>query len=256
MQPGQEPATPSGRSNPDVQCEKCGRWGHSEQNCSEQYCDLCSMHGHSTLACPKKSLRAAGRAAGEQERGRESQRGHHDSSRPQLCHGCGQPGHVAAMCPAQKCYNCQQLGHKHYNCPNPSVPRPPNSNSRTVPLGNSRRREGDAQSSDRQQGAEQAREQPRGRQKGRGRDQQAEASSSGSATLPITRPGRSVLPNQLSAGVIAVKANRMACLLESAVPSQVHLVLPLHDAAACGQCILVVPTLVVYGFADKRLYDC
>ena len=213
VQPGQEPATPSGRNNSDVQCEKCGRWGHSERKCSEQYCDLCSMHGHSTLACPKKSLRAASRGAAEQEKGRESQRGQHELSRSQLCHSCGQPGHLAATCPTQKCFKCQQLGHKGYNCPNPSVPRLSNSTSRSVPLGNSRRREGDAQSSDRQQGAEQAGEQLRGRQRGRGRDQQAEASSSCSATLPMTRPGRSVLPNRPSAGITAFKAKGMACSL-------------------------------------------
>ena len=243
-QPGQEPATPSGRGNPDVQCEKCGRWGHSEQHCSEQYCDLCSMHGHSTLACPKKSLRAAGRGSGEQEKGRDPQRGQHEPSRPQLCHACGQPGHIAAACPAQKCYNCQQMGHKGYNCPNPSVPRPPGSASRTVPLGNSRRREGDAQSSDRQQGAEQAGEQQRGRHnRGRGREQQADASSSGSATLPMTKPGRSVVPSQPSIGTIASESQKHGMLIGlqnacSAVPRAWSSLL--HDAAAFGQCTVLL----------------
>lgn len=216
MQPGQEPATPSGYSSTEVQCEKCGRWGHSERNCSEQYCDLCSMHGHSTVACPKKSLRAGGRGASEQERGPEAPGGESQREQPtrgQTCYACGMLGHLASACPKHRCYNCQQMGHKAPNCPNPAVPRAPNNNSRTASLSNSRRREGDAQSSGRQQGAEQAEEQLRGRQRGRGREQQAEASSSGSATLPMTRPGRSVPSQQLSAAIIAVKANITACWL-------------------------------------------
>ena len=194
-QPGQEPATPSGHSSSELQCEKCGRWGHTEQNCSEQYCDLCSMHGHSTLGCPKKSLRAGVRGAGEQERprGGESQRTQHEPIRdPLVCHSCRTPGHIAAHCPRNVCYNCQQLGHRASNCPNPPAPRVPVNNARTAPLGNSRRHGGDAASNGRQQGAaaDQPEEQLRGRQRGRGRDQQAESSSSSTATLAMTRPGR------------------------------------------------------------------
>ncbi|KAL3144125.1 hypothetical protein ABBQ32_003915 [Trebouxia sp. C0010 RCD-2024] len=189
-QPGQEPATPSGRGNSEVQCGKCGRWGHPEENCSEQYCDLCAMHGHSTLGCPKKSsLRPGGRGAGEHGSGRQGHPGEpqrmqkESSSNAQLCHNCKEPGHLHAQCPHIMCFKCHQFGHYHYNCVNPEVPR--SAGSKTVPLTNSRKFGGDGQGNARQQGTE---EQGRGRQRsGRGRDQQADAASS---TLSMTRSGR------------------------------------------------------------------
>lgn len=108
-------------------------------------------------------------------------------------------------------------------------------------MSNARRREGDTQSSDRQQGAEQAEEQLRGRQRGRGREQQAEASSSGSATLTMTRPGRSVFAALLSAAVIAVQASKHGMLIEWEKErnccAKVYLALTLYALVVSGRCV-------------------
>ena len=194
-QNGHEPVTSTGRSDSDLQCDKCGKWGHVSSNCSEEFCDRCLQPGHSIRKCkqPKSS-----KGFSEQEKSREA-RLTDDQQRSMgiQCHRCKEYGHRMRDCHlpapvAMVCYNCQQVGHAIRSCPHPH--RPGNKTValvKTVPISASRRHadfKGPQLADPSQHQAEQD-EQQQGRGKGwRSRDGQAEGSEV--KTLTISRDNR------------------------------------------------------------------
>lgn len=198
-QNGHQPAVPTGRSDSDVQCDKCGKWGHPASKCTEEFCDRCQQKGHSIKNCKQRHQRGEGAKRASEDRAREARLADSQRDANIQCHRCGQYGHRIANCHipdsrgAQQCFNCQQLGHTAGGCTNPPVPRATPKTAilvKTAPLTTSRRH-ADVKASQ-STGASQAgptdqEEQQRGRGKGRGsRDQPAD----GSNTLPLTKPGR------------------------------------------------------------------
>ena len=124
--PGKQLAT---SRDADIQCDKCGGWGHSNANCHEQFCDYCHIRGHSIVHCEKHketlskqpgqnqaSAKQGQRPAGRQSQAtarvdpqsrREIQTAPTDQhSRPQppyypgICFWCSIPGHRKLDCPA------------------------------------------------------------------------------------------------------------------------------------------------------------
>lgn len=198
-QNGQEAATSSGRSDSDVQCDKCGKWGHPATRCTEEFCDRCQQKGHSIKHCKQRHQRDSARAVSEQERSREAQA---VSEQQRLantaCHRCGQYGHRIRDCPipdprgAPQCFNCQQYGHMAAACPNPRpVPRAVKVlpiPAKTAPLTVSRRHadsKRDSQAAAASQAGSADQDELRGKSGRRGpREQQSEGSST---TLPLPR---------------------------------------------------------------------
>ena len=207
LEAGSEAALSSGRSDSDVQCDKCGKWGHPAAKCTEEFCDRCQQKGHSIKNCKQHQRGGdSGRGWSGQDRGREG------GPRPVMavgpniqCHRCGEWGHRQSQChlPDPRasilCYRCQQYGHTAPRCPNPAVPRPP---PRTAPpiqptMLTDSQRHADAKGPQPLAGpshAPEQREQHQQQSKGRGRgsreqqqQQQQPPAEGSSATLPLPR---------------------------------------------------------------------
>lgn len=198
-QNGHEPATSTARSDLDIQCDKCGKWGHPASKCTEEFCDRCQQKGHSIKNCKQRHQRDNARAVSEQERSREAQLAEQQKHHTNLtCHRCGVLGHLARDCnvqlPNTQCYNCGHMGHIASACPNPPtrehqarvkvLPIP----SKTAPLTVSRRHADSKPSqsaSTSQAGPTEQDESQRGRGSRQGsREQQFDNSG---ATLPLPR---------------------------------------------------------------------
>ncbi len=53
-------AMSNGHAESDVQCDRCGKWGHAARNCTEEYCDGCQLKGHNIRTCMKRQQQEAG----------------------------------------------------------------------------------------------------------------------------------------------------------------------------------------------------
>ncbi len=53
-------AMTNGHAESDVQCDRCGKWGHAARNCTEEYCDGCQLKGHNIRTCMKRQQQEAG----------------------------------------------------------------------------------------------------------------------------------------------------------------------------------------------------
>jgi hypothetical protein len=53
-------ATSNGHDESDVQCDRCGKWGHAASKCTEDYCDCCQLKGHNIRTCMKRQQQEAG----------------------------------------------------------------------------------------------------------------------------------------------------------------------------------------------------
>ena len=43
----------------DVQCDRCGKWGHAASKCTEEYCDCCQLKGHTIRTCMNRHQQEA-----------------------------------------------------------------------------------------------------------------------------------------------------------------------------------------------------
>ncbi len=53
-------AVSNGHVESDVQCDRCGKWGHAASKCTEEYCDCCQLKGHNIRTCMKRLQQEAG----------------------------------------------------------------------------------------------------------------------------------------------------------------------------------------------------
>ena len=53
-------AMSNGHAESDVQCDRCGKWGHAARNCTEEYCACCQLKGHNIRTCMKRQPQEAG----------------------------------------------------------------------------------------------------------------------------------------------------------------------------------------------------
>ena len=109
----------------DVQCNKCGRYGHVPANCNDLHCDFCHESGHTIKQCDKHkellSQQAQAAAKQKQPVGKEGQKtkrqdeqlGKQDqwaaareaalrrvpTELRMACHWCGRDGHRKLNCP-------------------------------------------------------------------------------------------------------------------------------------------------------------
>jgi cellular nucleic acid-binding protein len=78
-------------------CSRCGRHGHSSDECN---CDVCGKRGHLASQC--NNCYNCGK-------------GGHYSAQCYNCYKCGKPGHHFRDC--NRCYNCNEYGHFANRCP-------------------------------------------------------------------------------------------------------------------------------------------
>lgn len=110
-----------GHDEADMQCDRCGKWGHTAASCDEMYCDRCQQMGHIITNCKSWQLQKAGAGPLDQEAEPEAQSAAKQQETEQMqCFRCKQNGHCSAECPlpdVEHCYNCHQLGHLSQFCP-------------------------------------------------------------------------------------------------------------------------------------------
>lgn len=122
------PSKQLGASGSDVQCHKCGVYGHMAANCDDKYCDYCEKPGHQIAQCDrhKEFLSKQNQMPAKQHQAfvKDNQRGARQDQQPfRQGQGPGnsdrESGHPNVPYYPNTCFGCGQYGHKKINCPHP-----------------------------------------------------------------------------------------------------------------------------------------